>query len=140
MKQIVIDTNVMVSAARSKRGASYVLLSMLPDGRWEMNVSSALLLEYEARLKSEMLRQGRDIKVVDGFLDYVASIANRRNIFFLLRPVLPDLKDDFILELAVAARAAYIVTYNKKDFGKARDYGIVPVTPGEFLKLLEEAK
>ncbi|MCI0554700.1 MAG: PIN domain-containing protein [Anaerolineae bacterium] len=43
--QIVIDTNVMVAGLRSKRGASYKLLAMLKDERWQVNVSITLIFE-----------------------------------------------------------------------------------------------
>ncbi len=61
--QIVIDTSVMVAAARSRSGASFELLRLFEtgDARWEWNISTALLVEYEAVLKREQHRQGRDL-------------------------------------------------------------------------------
>src|SRR2546423_9149892 len=104
MYQVVLDTNVLVAAARSRRGTSYALLQTIRSGRWQLNLSSALLLEYEAQLKAEATRQGRPLAIVDRFLDFLASRSNRRQTFFLLRPFLRDSKDDFIIELAVASR------------------------------------
>jgi putative PIN family toxin of toxin-antitoxin system len=49
--QIVIDTNVFVAAFRSRRGAANLLLDRLSDERWQINVSNALLSEYEDVLK-----------------------------------------------------------------------------------------
>ena len=49
--QVVIDTNVLVSASRSRRGASYRLVRMIGDPRFQINLSCALLLEYEEKLK-----------------------------------------------------------------------------------------
>lgn len=51
--QIVVDTNVLVSGLRSKLGASYKLLSSLKDVRWQINVSTTLVFEYEEILKCE---------------------------------------------------------------------------------------
>src|SRR5438132_7084891 len=119
MYQVVLDTNVLVAAARSRHGASYALLQTLRTGNWQMNLSSALLLEYEAKLKSEAVRQGRPLELVDRFLDFLVLRSNRRQTFFLLRPYLRDPKDDFIIELAVASRADYIVTWNVRDFAGA---------------------
>lgn len=45
---VVIDTNVFVSALRSKNGASYKLITMVGKGRFDVNVSVPLVLEYEA--------------------------------------------------------------------------------------------
>ena len=49
--QLVIDTNILVAGLRSKRGAAFRLLSILNDARWQINLSVALLLEYEEVLK-----------------------------------------------------------------------------------------
>jgi hypothetical protein len=51
MYQIVLDTNVLVAALRSKNGASYRLLHSLGDGRWRPNLTVPVVLEYEAVLK-----------------------------------------------------------------------------------------
>ena len=91
-----------------------------------MNVSSALVLEYEAQLKIEAMRQNRPLGEVDRFLDLI-----------ILRPFLRDTKDDFIIELAVACRADYIVTWNVRDFSRAAEYGIKIVRPNEFLNIVE---
>ena len=39
------------------------------------------------------------------------------------------------LELAVASRARYIVTYNGKDFAAAASFGIEALTPESFLRI-----
>jgi putative PIN family toxin of toxin-antitoxin system len=135
--QVVLDTNVLVAAARSQRGASFALLQKLPAGKWQPNLSPALMFEYEAKLKTEALRQGRPLAVVDSFLDFLASVSNRRQTYFLLRPFLRDPGDDFVIELAVASRAQFIVTHNVRDFGGADDYGVSVIKPHEFLRLLE---
>ncbi len=43
--QIVVDTNVLVAAFRSKRGAARLLLEKLNDSRWQINLSTAMLLD-----------------------------------------------------------------------------------------------
>jgi predicted nucleic acid-binding protein len=45
--QIVIDTNVFFAALRSKKGASYRLLSLIDSGKFNVNVSVPLVFEYE---------------------------------------------------------------------------------------------
>jgi putative PIN family toxin of toxin-antitoxin system len=136
--QIVIDTNVLVAAARSNAGASFEVLRLFAAGdeRWQWNVSTALLLEYEAVLKREQHRQGRSVAVVDRFLDDVAFRANRHVIFYLIRPFLADPDDELVLELALASASNYIVTHNRDDFQEARRFGLGVLTPGEFLRTL----
>jgi predicted nucleic acid-binding protein len=136
--QVVIDTSVLVAAARSKTGASFELLRLFATGdtRWEWNISTALIVEYEAVLKREQHRQGRDFSVVERFLDDVAARANRHAIFYLVRPYLADPNDEFILELALASASQYIVTHNRGDFPDAERFGVRVVTPAEFLKII----
>jgi len=43
----VLDTNVLVAALRSKRGASFALLSRLTEGSFAVALSVPLLFEYE---------------------------------------------------------------------------------------------
>ena len=54
--QIIVDTNVIVAALRSRRGAANLLVNRLDDERWQLNVSNALLFEYEAVLKRPEMR------------------------------------------------------------------------------------
>ena len=136
--QLVIDTNVLVAAARSKGGASFEMMRLfeIGDTRWQLNISTALILEYEAVLKREQHRQGRSLEAVDRFLDDLAARANRHAIFYLIRPFLTDPDDDLILELALASASSYIVTHNRNDFRDARRFGVSVLTPVEFLKTI----
>jgi len=138
--QVIIDTNVLVSALRSKQGASYRLLELLRDrdSRWQISVSTALILEYEAVLKREIHRQGKDMAMIDKFIDDLVAVANRYSVFYLLRPWLRDADDDFMLELAFSSSADYIVTYNTRDFERAEKFGVSKMTPKEFLKKIGE--
>jgi len=136
--QVVIDTNVLLAALRSRRGASYRLLSLIGDGRWQMNLSVPMFLEYEDVVKRPDSGVGLSAVEVDDILDFICAEANLREIFYLWRPVLPDPKDDFILELAVESNCDYIVTFNVRDFAGAEKFGIEIVTPREFLRKLGE--
>lgn len=139
-RQIVVDTNVFISALRSQFGASYKLLTMLNSGKFESNLSVSLAMEYEdvsKRLLSEIELTAEDIEDV---LNYVFAAANRREVYYLWRPFLRDPKDDMVLELAVAASCEIIVTYNEKDFRGAEKFGIQTMTPQEFLREIGEIK
>jgi predicted nucleic acid-binding protein len=50
-RQFIFDTNILVAALRSKRGASFPLLQLMADNQILVSVSVALALEYEAVLK-----------------------------------------------------------------------------------------
>jgi predicted nucleic acid-binding protein len=49
---IVLDTSILVAGLRSRRGASFQLLSRLREGDFTTVVSVPLVLEYEATLKA----------------------------------------------------------------------------------------
>jgi putative PIN family toxin of toxin-antitoxin system len=134
--RVVVDTNVVVAGLRSRRGASFRLLSEVGKGRFEIALSVPLVLEYEDAL----LRHSDVTKLtradVDAVLDYFCSVAHLQRIFYLWRPILPDAKDDLLLELAVAARCRSIVTFNRRHFVGADKFGVSAVAPGPFLSRL----
>jgi putative PIN family toxin of toxin-antitoxin system len=134
MIQIIFDTNILVAAFRSKRGAANLLLSKLNDERWQVNVSTALLLEYEDVLKRPEMKDFVSTLDVDIFLNGLCSISEHHNIYYLWRLLAKDPNDSFILELAVRVNADFIITYNPKDFPAAVDFGIKLATPKEFLQ------
>ena len=131
---IVLDTNVLVAALKSSRGASFRLLSMVEYDRFTLHVSTPLVTEYEAVLKRGITALSAE--EIDDVIDYLCSKAVLDKIFYLWRPVLKDPDDDFVLELAVKANAT-IVTWNVADFKRAVRFGVVVMTPREFLATLE---
>lgn len=133
---IVIDTNVLVAALKSKRGASHKCLALLPENKYTVAISIPLILEYEEVLKRTFPQLGE--LAIEQFVDYFCYIGQPTQIFYLWRPYLNDPDDEMILELAVAARAHYIVTYNQKDFKKAVDFNIPAITPKVLLQQLGE--
>jgi putative PIN family toxin of toxin-antitoxin system len=114
----VLDTDVLVAALRSSRGASRQILFGALDRRFELLLSVPLILEYEAVLtRPEHLAAcaltGEEIGRV---LDDLASIARPVSLSFRWRPKLPDPNDDMVLETAVNGHADAIVTFNRRDF------------------------
>lgn len=136
--QIVVDTNVFVTALRSQLGASYKLLSLIDKDIYKLNLSVPLALEYEAVAKRMVDEIALTEKDVDDILDFVISKSNYWQIHYLWRPQLKDPGDDMLLELAVTASCSYILTYNVNDFKGIGKFGIKAITPKEFLKLVGE--
>lgn len=132
---IVLDTNVLVSALRSKRGASFLLLKMIDDERFRLHLSTPLIKEYEDVLNRS--QHHLSAEEVGDILDYLVSIAEAHKIYYLWRPILKDVKDDMVLELAVAANSM-IITYNKSDFQSAETFNIAVLNPKELLNMLGE--
>jgi len=134
--QVVIDTNVIIAALKSRKGSSFKLLSLIDSSQFKINLSVPLLLEYEDVSKRETMELPLNNEDIDNILDYMCKIANKREIFYLWRPFLKDPKDDFVLELAVESQSDFIITYNLKDFKGIEKFGLKAITPKEFLKLI----
>lgn len=137
--QIVIDTNVVIAALRSKRGASAKLLSLVGTELFEIHDSVPLVLEYEEVIQRQRIELGLSVSEVSDFIDSLCAIAQHHQIYFLWRPSLPDADDELILELAVSARCDYIVTHNTDDFKGVEQFGVKAISPKEFLSIISEA-
>jgi putative PIN family toxin of toxin-antitoxin system len=135
---VVLDTNVIVAGFRSRRGASFRLLTLLRAGKFEIAVSVPLVLEYEAVLREHARELSFSAEDVTGLVDYLCRAARRQAIHFLWRPTLRDPADEFVLELAVAAECDAVVTHNVRDFAGARTFGVQIMTPAAAVRLLEE--
>lgn len=128
MDKIILDTNIILSALKSKNGASHKLLSLAGLGRYDLILSNTLVIEYETVLKRHYPAHD-----MDDLLSYLCSICTQISVFYLWRPELKDPKDDFVLELAVAS-SARIITHNIKDFEPAKKLGVIVQSPSEYLK------
>ncbi len=135
--RIVLDTNVLVSALRSRAGWSYQLLSLLGGGQFEHVITVPLVMEYEDVLQRNGMVPLVNTDIND-ILDYVCASGLRRQVHFLWRPRLSDLKDDMVLEAAVNGQCQMIVTWNLRDFSAASSLGIQVMSPDVFLKQLKE--
>lgn len=138
--KIVIDTNIIVSALKSRNGFSFDLLSRIDDERFKVFISVPLILEYEDALKRNKSKIKLTRSDIDAIIDYICLIGEKRKIFYLWRPYLKDSKDDMVLELAVEAESDYIISFNKKDFLGIDKFNLQVITPKEFLKIIGEIK
>ncbi len=130
---VVIDTNVLIAALKSKRGASYKLLISIPKKIYRPNISVPLFIEYEAVAKRTGMVSGLTNVEINAILDYILSQSNIHEIYYLWRPYLKDPKDDLVLEVAVGSQSEYIITFNKKNYQSIDKFGIKVVTPQEFM-------
>ncbi len=146
----VFDTNVLVAAFSSRRGASFALLDQVIDARFVLLASPALWLEYEAVLKRPEIRKMHllTLQDIDDALNALCFHVVPVTAHFLWRPQLRDPNDEMVLEAAINGMATHLVTFNMRDFDlpvqrhqKAQPKRIGPqaCTPSEFLKLLEKS-
>ena len=135
---IVIDTCVLISALRSKNGASFKLISLVDSQKFSFSLSVPLVLEYESTAKRIARSLGLTHADIEDIIDYLCTIGKHRKVHYLWRPNLKDPGDDFVLELAVESECQYIVTFNIKDFSKANNFNVAVITPQELLRKIGE--
>ena len=137
MKRVVLDSSVVVSAFRSRLGASSWLLGLVEDGRLVPLATSALFLEYEDVLKRPEQREisGLSLAEVDTALAALAALTEPVEVRFTWRPQLADPGDEMVLDAAVNGQADALVTHNLAHFAPAAPrFGLTLIRPGELLK------
>lgn len=130
--RLVIDTNVLISAAIKPAGLqrTVLLLAMTKPARWY--VSRPVMEEYR-----EMLAR-KELKIRKGLRSQLLHlIRNRSRLISTPRRVEAALDpgDDIFLECADAAGADYLITGNQKHFPKFWKKTKV-ITPREFISLV----
>ena len=137
--RVILDTNVIVAAFRSRTGASNALLELAIDGRFQALASVALFLEYtDAVSRPEFKRDtGFNDDDIENLIGALANLYRPVDVWFHTRPVLRDPKDELALETAVNGQAASIATFNVRDFENVtRLYGIDVSRPRDLLRRL----
>ena len=137
--RVVLDTDVLVAAVRSRSGASRQLVDLALNNELALLLSVPLVLEYEAVLTREEHRKvhGLSVSDVEEIISSLVSVAESVQVRFLWRPLLPDPGDDMVLETAVNGRADLLVTFNQGDFAAAaKRFSVDIVRPAEALQRL----
>jgi predicted nucleic acid-binding protein len=136
----VLDTDILVAAVRSDRGASRLLLIGALEQRYPVLASVPMMLEYESVLtRSEHLAAaGISAGDVEVLLDALALLAEPIRISYLWRPILSNPSDDLVLETAVNGRADALVTFNRRHFEPAAArFGLEILAPADAVRRLE---
>jgi putative PIN family toxin of toxin-antitoxin system len=139
--RVVLDTDVLVAALRSDRGASRQLLQAALRKQIVLLLSVPLVIEYEAVLtRPEQLEViGATSEEIGAILDALVAVAEPVRLSFRWRPALADPADDMVLETAVNGTADLLVTFNRRDFTAAQPlFQLGLVSPGEALIRLRE--
>ncbi len=137
---MVLDTDVVVAAMRSPRGASAELLRRVDEGKAVMVLTVALALEYEAicTLAEHRLASGLSAADTALYVDGLIALAKPVKAYFRWRPQLRDPGDELVLEAAVNGQANCIVTFNESHLREARVFGIEVIRPGEALRRIRQ--
>jgi putative PIN family toxin of toxin-antitoxin system len=138
----VLDTDVIVAALRSDRGASRQLLLAALNQQFELRLSVPQILEYEAVLTrpEHLTACGLSSSEVGHVLDDLAAVARPVRLAFQWRPRLSDPDDDMVLETAMNGSASAIVTFNQRDFVSGiKGFGCAVMLPATALQQIRSS-
>ncbi|MGO8747358.1 MAG: putative toxin-antitoxin system toxin component, PIN family [Thermoguttaceae bacterium] len=86
--RVAFDTSVLVAAVRSRRGASFALISAIPSPDFEICLSVGLYAEWQDVLtRSEHLPPGQTTEDALGFLRFLAGHAWLQDILLSLAAI-----------------------------------------------------
>ena len=128
--RVVVDTNVLVSGLLSPFGPPGVIVSLTAAGRLSVCYDARILAEYVQVLHRPA--SPFDAGAVTALTTQIEAGG------VLASPVpltkrLPDAADEPFLEVAVAARAEYLVTGNSAHYPPEFRTGVRVVSPREFI-------
>lgn len=114
----LLDTCVLFSALRSRRGASHHVVQQVLRGILPTVMHYKLVAEYQDVLtrpehRAHLIYTPEQITRI---LAALVGVAEEIPVHFLWRPNLHDAGDNFVFEIAVAAQPCTIVTHNVQDF------------------------
>lgn len=136
---VTVDTNVIYSGLYSRKGASFFILNLILDEKLKLAVSTQTYFEYYEVLTRKKSLDSLNLskEEVEDFLDLIALLSQKHSIYFMLRPNLPDEKDNIFVECAFASNSEYLITSNTKDFKNSElgRFNYKLITPGQFYKL-----
>lgn len=141
--KLVLDTDVIVAAMRSPKGASAALLLAADAGEVKLLATVPLYIEYEAvcTRAEHILASGATLQEVEQFLDGLADLISPVEPWFLWRPQLRDTGDELVLEAAINGRADSLVTFNRADYRPAAtSFGMPILLPREALQALRNVR
>lgn len=122
MTRVVVDTNVLISAAIKRDGLEARVLAMCFSRALENALSDAL--EAEFRSVGSRKKFARHAETLAALTDALVQASSRVTVSDPPRRC-TDPDDDMVLACAEAARARYLVTGNTSDF--PADTGLVRV-------------
>ncbi|WP_353573187.1 putative toxin-antitoxin system toxin component, PIN family [Candidatus Albibeggiatoa sp. nov. BB20] len=138
MITLVIDTSVLISALIGKHGASRKILKQALQKKFKPLISNTLFSEYQdvSQRDTILARSPLTTEEIQALLNALYNVCDWIPIYYLWRPNLIDDDDNFLIELALAGNADYIITHNLKDLQNAELHfpNIHIVTPEDFLK------
>jgi len=140
MLRVFLDANVYFAGSASPTGGSALILQLILKGRIEATASRLVLREAERNLRRK--RPPKDLKAFHQFLKHAKLRVIRtppETVWKRYDSVIHP-KDVPVLAAAVASKAAYLITLDRRHFLTKTVIEKVPeltiLTPGDFLREL----
>ena len=133
---IVVDTNVVVSAAFWPKSEDRRCFVLLARRKCRLAVTEVILDEYRS-LAVRIGRRECPDRDPTPFLDWIERVALLVEPSPLGKRRSRDVKDDPFLACALACRAEFIVTKDKDLLALKKPFGVEVVTPRDFYRKLE---
>ena len=135
--KIVLDTNVLVSGLLTPFGPNGEIVRMVSAGILILQYDSRILLEYREVLYRPKFQFNKEH--IDTLLAYL-----RQNGQLIsaspLKQRLPDPDDEPFLEIAIAGRAACLITGNKSHFPRQSRLGMKILSPFEYIDFYKKRR
>jgi putative PIN family toxin of toxin-antitoxin system len=110
--KVVVDTNVLIAGLIGGNGPNRAILRHCLQGELKLYVGNALYLECQDLLNRERIQalcKQTSVSLME-FLDGFAHVCPPVDVHYLWRPNFKVESDNHLVELAIAACAAYIIT------------------------------
>ncbi len=127
---VVVDANVLVAGLLSPFGPCAQIVRMVSSEDLRLCVDARILREY-----AEVLHRPR-FGFKDARVDTLLAHIRDTGLVVASRPLsnsLPDPDYGAFLEVAIAGRAAYLITGNTRHFPTAQREGVAILSPAAFL-------
>jgi len=140
MQRIIIDTNIFVSSLIQRSSPFFIVNDVFGNQKIELCISEELLKEY-----MDVLNREKFARFVDFQSNAKSLLIDIESFGRLYNPeknldIISDEKDNRLLELAVAAKADYLITGNHNDFTMDDFRGTKIITARDYWKIMMKEK
>ena len=133
--KVVFDTNVLVSATLSPRGASLELLYLAAEGKITAYTSNAIIEEFKEIIRRDFEVPFKKAEEMAGvYLQFLKLVEPNRTI----NAIIADEDDNRILECGAYTKADYIASWDPHLTDLKEFEGITILNPGKLLSILKE--
>lgn len=136
MIRVVMDTNVIVSAALSQEGNPALIMRMFLLGELKNNITPEIIAEVREVLERPKITKKTSLIEREFILKAIEEFSEKINPGLTFDEVKEDPDDNKILECAVAAAADFIISGDGHLLKRIEFRGIKIVSPAEFVKIL----